>query len=58
MDEGLCDLELVKMRHMVNVSLIVLFKIWISVPESSCCLLVLELGHNGVYLLLQPAECL
>jgi hypothetical protein len=25
-DEGLCDLELVKMHHMVNVSLIVLLK--------------------------------
>ena len=34
------------------------FNIWISVPESSYFLLGLELGHNGVYLLLQLAKCL
>lgn len=57
-DEGLCDLELVKMHHMVNLSLFVTQSSWISVPESSYFLLGLELGHNGVYLLLQLAEWL
>ena len=50
MDDGLCDLALVKMHHTVNMFPF-FFKLGISAPQSRSILPGLGLGHYSVYLI-------